>query len=118
TDQQREGPHIIRTLVPRREELPCRRRMAVEVRHRPTIRTPERMLRPDKARARALSGAAHMCRTETRALPRVITPPRMEQWPGFQGHKVEKPRLQARPGGTVPRQRLPTAICMPGTTVT
>src|SRR5947207_3866553 len=44
TDRQREGPHITRTLVPPREELPCRRRMAVEVRHRLIIRTPELML--------------------------------------------------------------------------
>ena len=32
TDQQREGPHTTRTLVPPREELPCRRRMPVRTR--------------------------------------------------------------------------------------
>src|SRR5947209_6601174 len=42
-------------------------------------RTPEPMLRPDKAPARRLNGAAPMCRVETKALPWAITPPLMER---------------------------------------
>src|SRR5207248_10084694 len=79
TARRRAEPLIILTLGRTREAPVFRLPMAVEVRHRPTIRTPEPMLRPDKVRVRTLSGAAPTCHEGTRALPWAITRPPMEQ---------------------------------------
>ena len=77
-----------------------RRLMGAEAQRKPTIRTREPMLRPDRVRARTLSGVAPMCLEETRALPWAITRPPMEQWQAPQIRKEEKWPLLARSGGT------------------
>jgi hypothetical protein len=77
-----------------------RRLMGAEAQRKPTIRTREPMLRPDRDRARTLNGAARMCREETRALPWAITRPPMEQWQAPLIRKEEKWPLPARSGGT------------------
>lgn len=75
--------------------------MAAEAQRKPTIRTREPMLRPDRVRARTLSGEAPMSREETRVLPWVITPPPMEQWQAPLIRREEKWPLQARSGETL-----------------
>src|SRR6266404_1174055 len=76
------------------------------------------MLRPDKIRARQLSGAAPMCRTETRAPTHNITRRQTERLRRPKGRKAERRRLRARPGEILRRAKPPAAICMPGTMVT
>src|SRR6266513_291242 len=115
TDRRREEPPITRIPAPPREALRCRHPTAAEVRHRPITRTPEPMHRPDKVRVQPLNGAAPMCRTETRAPTRNITRRQTERLRRPKGHKAERPRLRARPAGTVRRQKPPAATCMPGT---
>jgi hypothetical protein len=77
-----------------------RRLMAAEAQRKPTIRTREPMLRPDRDRTRTLSGVAPMCREEIRALPWAITRPPMEQWQEPLIRKEGKWPLPARSGGT------------------
>jgi hypothetical protein len=96
----------------------CRRLMGAEAQRKRTIRTPALMLRPDRDRARTLSGVAPTSREETRALPWVTTRPRMERWRAPQIRKEEKWPLPARSGGTVRLVRQPAAICMPDTMAT
>src|SRR5437773_9611383 len=79
TVRQREARLTIRTRGPPHEGPQSRHPTAVEVQHRPIIRTPEPMLRPDKVRVQPLNGVAPTCRGEIKALPWAITRPRMEQ---------------------------------------
>src|SRR5437868_4069978 len=79
TDRRHAGQLITPIPVPLREGRRSRPPTAAEVRHRPITPIREPMLRPDKAPARQLSGAAPMCRVETKALPWAITPPLMER---------------------------------------
>src|SRR5882757_9258500 len=81
TDRQQEGLVTILTPALMREVRGFRHLMGVEAQHRHITRTPEPMLRPDRVRARTLSGVVPMCREETRALPWGITQRRMERWP-------------------------------------
>ena len=117
-DQQQEAPVTILTLGLMREVLRFRQLMAAEAQRKRTIRTREPMLRPDRVRARTLSGEAPMSREETRVLPWVITPPPMEQWQAPPIRKEEKWPLQARSGETLQQAKLPAVICMPDTTAT
>ena len=100
TDRQHEVPVTI--LIPGLTLAGpvSRRLMGVEAQHKPTIRTQEPMLRPDRDRARTLSGVAPMCREETKVLPWAITPPLMEQWQAPLIRKEEKWQLPARSGAT------------------
>src|SRR5205823_914640 len=66
TDRRRAEPLTILTPGLTPEARRCRHLTAAEVQHRPTTRTPERMLRPDKVRIRTRSGAAHMYRAAIR----------------------------------------------------
>ena len=77
-DRRPEEPVTILTPELMPEALQSRHLTVAEVPRRPTIRTLEHMLRPDKARARTLSGAARTCREATRALPWAITQPPTE----------------------------------------
>src|SRR6266699_58790 len=118
TDRLRAGPHITLTPALPREGPQSRHLMEAEGRHRPIIRTPGPMLRPDKVRVQPLSGAAPTCRTETRAPTHNITRRQTERLRPPRGHKAERPRRQARPGGTLRPLKPPTAICTPDTMVT
>src|SRR5215211_869173 len=100
TGRQQEVPVTILTLGLTLEEHQSRHLTAAEVPRRPTIRTREPMLIPDRDRARTLSGGAPMCREETRVLPWAITRPPMEQWQAPLIRKEEKWPLLARSGGT------------------
>src|SRR5205814_10246119 len=113
-DRQRAGQRTIPIRVLPHAAAQCQRPTAAEVQHKRTIRTPERMLRPDKVRVPRLSGVALMCRTETRAPIRNITRRQTEQLPRRNGHKAERPRLRARPGGTAPPLRPSTGTWTPG----
>ena len=118
TDRQRAAPVTILTPALMREVLQFRRLMGAEVQRKRTIRTPEPMLRPDRDRARTLSGEAPTSREETRALLWVITPPPMEQWQAPLIRREEKWPLPARSGETVRLVKLPAAICTLGTMAT
>ena len=78
TDRRPPGLATIPTPGPMRGERPFRLRMAAEAQRRRIIRTPVRMLRRGKVRARMLSGAARMCHEETRARRWDITQLRTE----------------------------------------
>ncbi len=118
TDRQQEVPVTI--LIPGLTlAAPVSRRlMGAEALRKRTIRTREPMLRPDRDRARTLSGVVPMSREETRVLPWAITPPPMEQWQAPLIRKEEKWQLPARSGETVQLVKLPAAICMPDTMAT
>jgi hypothetical protein len=78
TDRQQEVrvTILIPELVP--AVLRSRHLTGAEAQRRHITHIPAPMLRPDKARALTLSGAAPMCHAETRALPWVITQLRTE----------------------------------------
>ena len=118
TDRRRAVPVTILTPALMREALGFRPLMGAEAQHRHITRTPAPMLRPDRVRARTLSGVAPTCREETRALPWAITQPRMERWRAPLIRREEKWPLRARSGETVRLVKLPAAICMPGTMAT
>ena len=101
TDRQQEVPVTI--LIPGLTlAVPVSRRlMGAEAQHKRIIRTREPMLRPDRDRARTLSGVAPTSREETRVLPWAITRPPMEQWQALLIRKEEKWQLPARSGETV-----------------
>src|SRR5947209_587263 len=88
----RRLPELVIIHTPGRtlEEHQCRPLTAAEVPRKPTIRTPEPMLKPGKVRVRQLSGGAPMSRGETRVLPWAIIRPPMEQWQAPLVHKEEK----------------------------
>ena len=65
----------VRTL----EAVRYRLLMAPGVQHKRTIHTPAPMRRRDKVQVPQPNGVARMCREETRALPRAITPLLMER---------------------------------------
>ena len=117
TDRRREVPVTILTPALMLEALPSRRLMGAEAQHRHITRTPAPMLRPDRDRARTLSGVVPTCREETRALPWVITQQRMERWRAPLIRREEKWPLPARSGGTVRLVKPRVAICTPGTMV-
>ena len=118
TDRQQEGPVTILTPALMREVLRFRHLMAAEAQHRHITRTPAPMLRPDRVRARTLSGVAPTCREETRALPWAITQQRMERWRAPLIRREEKWLLPAQSGGTAQSVKLPAATCMPDTMAT
>ena len=118
TDRQRAAPVTILILGLTLAVPVFRRLMAAEAQRKPIIRTRAPMLRPDRVRARTLSGVAPMCREETRALPWAITRQRMEQWQAPLIRREEKWPLPARSGGTVQLVKLPAATCMPDTMAT
>src|SRR4029434_7527516 len=97
----RRLPELVIIHTPGRtlEEHQCRPLTAPEVPRKPTIRTPEPMLKPGKVRVRQLSGGAPMSRGETRVLPWAIIRPPMEQWQAPLVRKEEKWTLPARNGG-------------------
>jgi hypothetical protein len=117
TDRRRAVPVTILTPALMREVRGFQHRMGVEAQHRRITRTREPMLRPDRVRARTLSGVVPMCREETRALPWGITQRRMERWRAPLVRREEKWPLPARSGGTVRLVRLPAVICTLGTMV-
>jgi hypothetical protein len=117
TGRQRAGQRITHIPAPLRVARRCRHHMEAEARRRPIIRTRELMLRPDKVRARQLSGAAHTCRKETRAPTHSITQLQTEQLRRPKGRKAEKPPVPVLPGGTLRSAKPPAAIRMPGTMV-
>jgi hypothetical protein len=100
TDRRRAAPVTILTPALMREVLQFRRLMGAEAQRKRTIRTREPMLRPDRDRARTLSGEAPMSREETRVLPWAITRQPMEQWQVPLIRREEKLPLPARSGGT------------------
>ena len=118
TDRQREAPVTILTPAPMREVLRFRHRMAVKAQRRHITRTPAPMLRPDRVRARTLSGVAPTCREETRALPWAITQQRMEPWRAPLIRREEKWPLPAPNGETAQSVKLLAATCMPDTMAT
>ena len=118
TDRRREVPVTILTPALMREVLRFRHLMAAEAQHRHITRTPAPMLRPDRVRARTLSGAVPTCREETRALPWAITQQRMERWRAPLIRREEKWPLPARSGGTVRLVKQPAATCTPDTMAT
>ena len=77
TGRQQEVPVTILILVLTLAVPVSRRLMEVEAQRKRTIRTLEPMLRPDRVRARTLSGVVPTCREETRALRWAITQQRM-----------------------------------------
>ena len=101
TDRQQEVPVTIPILGLTLAVPVFRRLMGAEVQRKPTIRTREPMLRPDRDRALTLSGVVPMSREETRVLPWAITRPPMEQWQALLIRKEEKWQLLARSGETV-----------------
>jgi hypothetical protein len=111
TDRRRGVPVTILTPVLMPVVLQSRHLMGVEAQHRHIIRTPAPMLRRGKARVRTRNGAVPMCRAETRALPWVITQPRTEPWPEFQGQRAERPLGRVPSGETAQSARLQVAIC-------
>src|ERR1700756_1340620 len=117
TDRLRVGRVTILTPALMREALPSRRLMGAEAQHRHIIRTREPMPRPDRDRARTLSGVAPMSREETRALRWVITQLLTVPLPGFPGRKAARPPARVPPGVTPRLARRPAAICTPGTMV-
>ena len=117
TDRQQEVPVTILTPALMSAAAGFRLRMGAEAQHRHITRTPARMLRPDRVRARTLSGVVPMCREETRALPWAITQRRMERWRVPLVRREEKWPLLARSGGTVRLVKLPAVICTLGTMV-
>jgi hypothetical protein len=117
TDRQQEGPVTILTPALMREVLQFRHLMEVEAQHRHITRIPAPMLRPDRVRARTLSGVVPTCREETRALPWAITQQGMERWRAPLIRREEKWPLLAPSGGTVRLVKLPAVICTPGTMV-
>ena len=118
TDRQRAAPVTILILGLTLAVPVSRRLMGAEAQHKRTIRTQEPMLRPDRDRARTLSGVAPMSREETRVLPWAITPPPMERWQAPLIRRAEKWPLQARSGETLQQAKLPAVICMPDTMAT
>ena len=101
TDRQRAAPVTILILGLTLAVPVSRRLMGAEAQRKRTIRTPELMRRPDKVPIRMLSGEVPTSREETRALPRAITLPPMEQLQAPRIRKEEKWPLQARSGETV-----------------
>jgi hypothetical protein len=79
TDRRRGVPVTILTPVLMLVVLQSRHLMGVEAQHRHIIRTLAPTLRPGKVRARTRSGAAPMCRVETKVLPWAITRLRTER---------------------------------------
>jgi hypothetical protein len=77
TDRRRAAPVTILTPALMREALQFRHLMGAEAQHRHITRTLAPMLRPDRVRARTLSGVVPTCREETRALRWAITQQRM-----------------------------------------
>jgi hypothetical protein len=119
TDRQQEALGITRTPELTLEVRAFRLLTEAEAQPRHIIRTREPMLRPDRDRARTLSGAARTCREGTRALPWATTTlPRMERWQVPRVRREEKWPLLARSGETAQWAKLPAAICTPGTMVT
>src|SRR4029077_19476899 len=118
TGRQRAAPVTILTPALMREALQSRHLMAAEVRHRPTIRTPELMLRPDRDRAQTLSGVAPTSREETRVPPWATTRRPMERWQAPLIRREEKWPLLARSGETPQQVKPPAVICMPDTMAT
>src|SRR6476469_3567865 len=118
TGRQQEVPATILTPALMPEALRSRHLMGAEAQPRRIIRTPEPMLRPDRARIRTRSGAAPMSREETRVLPWVITPPPMEQWQAPLIRREEKWPLPVRSGETPLLAKPPAEICMPDTMAT
>src|SRR5262249_26996525 len=116
TDRRRAALVTILTLAPMPEVGRCRRLTEVEVQHRPITRTQEPMLRPDRARARTLSGVAPMCRAVTRAQQWAITLLRTGQQPAFLHHKVVKLPGQAPHTEIPPLVKPQVATCTPGMT--
>jgi len=117
TDRRRAVPGTTLTPALMHAALQFRHLTGVEAQHRHITRTRAPMLRPDRVRARTLSGAVPTCREETRALPWAITQQEMERWRARLIRREEKWPLPARSGGTVPLVKLPAAICTLGTTV-
>ena len=118
TGRQQEVPVTILILGLTLAVPVSRRLMGAEAQRKPTIRTREPMLRPDRDRARMLSGVAPTSREETRAPPWAITRPPMEQWQAPLIRKEEKWQLPARSGETVQQAKRPAVICMPDTMAT
>lgn len=117
TDRRHAAPVTILILGLTLAVPVSRRLMGAEAQRKRTIRTPELMLRPDRDRARTLSGEAPMSREETRALPWAITRPPMVQWQAPLIRREEKWPLLVRSGGTVRLVKLPAVICTLGTMV-
>src|SRR6266498_2923378 len=115
TDRRREEPRTTRIPAPPREALRCRHLTAAEVRHRSITRTLEPMHRPDKVRVRQRSGAAPMCRTETRAPTRNITRQQTERLRRPKDRRVAKQWARVQHGETPRPRKLPAATCMPDT---
>src|SRR5678816_383678 len=113
TDRQRAAPVTILILGLTLAVPVSRRLMGAEAQRKRIIRTQAPMLRPDRDRARTLSGVAPTSREETRALPWAITRPPMEQLQAPRIRKEEKWPLLARSGGTPQQARPPAVICMP-----
>src|SRR4029077_4380213 len=82
TDRRRAAPVTILTPALMREVLQFRRLMGAEAQLKRTIPTPAPMLRPDRDRARTLSGVAPTSREETRVPQWATTRRLMEQWQG------------------------------------
>ena len=101
TDRRRAAPVTIPILGLTPAVPVSRRLMGAEAQRKRTIRTQELMRRPDKVPIRMLSGEAPTSREETRALPRAITRPPMEQLQAPRIRKEEKWPLQARSGETL-----------------
>ena len=102
----------IHTLGRTLEEHQSRHLMAAGAPRRHTIRTPAPMRRRDKVQVPQPSGAALMCREETRALLRAITPPLMEQWLVPRLRREEKRLPPVRSGETALLVKLQAVICM------
>src|SRR5215475_12682370 len=83
--------------------------------HKRIIHTPAPMRRRDKVQVPQPNGAVRMCREETRALPRVITRPLMERWPGLQPRRAVKTWGRILHGEIRQPGKLPAATCMPNT---
>ena len=111
TGRQQEVPVTILILGLTLAVPVSRRLMGAEAQRKPTIRTREPMLRPDRDRARMLSGEAPMSREETRALPWAITRPPMVQWQAPLIRREEKWPLPARSGETAQQVKPPAATC-------
>ena len=118
TDRRRAAPVTILILGLTLAVPVSRRLMGAEAQRKRTIRTQELMRRPDKVPIRMLSGEVPTSREETRALPRAITLPPMEQLQAPRIRKEEKWPLLARSGETPQQAKLPAATCMLDTMAT
>jgi hypothetical protein len=118
TDRRLPGLVTIPTRARTREAVRSQHRMAAEVRRRHITRTQEPTRRRDKVRVPQPSGAAPMCREETKALPWGITPPLMEQWQAPRLRRAEKWPRPARSGEIAQLAKPPAATCTLDTMVT